>query len=116
MNLTSIASSALVLPFWSGERSTGWHSEAMGTISHLTKRTSRGDVLLGIVEGMILRCAAILKILMHHNSAPKGEPGQDSMPSSSGYSIVVSGAVLEKSKMCLFNTLILQCLHRSICV
>ncbi|CAM9646424.1 unnamed protein product, partial [Ectocarpus fasciculatus] len=45
----------VVLPFWSGERSTGWHVHASGVISGINRCTSSGDILHGIFEGIAVR-------------------------------------------------------------
>lgn len=50
----------VVLPFWSGERSTGWHVHASGVISGINRCTSSGDILHGIFEGIAVRLRRIL--------------------------------------------------------
>lgn len=48
-----------VLPFWSGERSTGWHAGARGAILGLSARTSPLDVLRATMEAIAYRLAHI---------------------------------------------------------
>lgn len=48
-----------VLPFWSGERSTGWHADAQGTIVGLTPQTRSIEVLRAAMEAVTYRFALI---------------------------------------------------------
>ncbi|MER3426867.1 MAG: carbohydrate kinase [Pyrinomonas sp.] len=48
-----------VLPFWSGERSTGWHAEARGAILGLSMRTRPIDIARATLEAVAYRFAAI---------------------------------------------------------
>lgn len=48
-----------VLPFWSGERSTGWHAEARGAILGLSTRTRPIDIACATLEAVAYRFAAI---------------------------------------------------------
>lgn len=50
----------LVLPFWSGERSTGWHGEQQGSISGLTQGTSSPQVLIALLVGVMARLHAVV--------------------------------------------------------
>jgi hypothetical protein len=52
-----------VLPFWSGERSTGWHLNASGVISGVCRDTGADDILQGILEGIATRLDRILLAL-----------------------------------------------------
>jgi gluconokinase len=54
-----------VLPFWSGERSTGWHKHATGTISNLDHGSTVGSVLMGIMEGLAYRLSVIIAAMKH---------------------------------------------------
>jgi gluconokinase len=54
-----------VLPFWSGERSTGWHEHATGTISNLDHGSTVGSVLMGIMEGLAYRLSVIIAAMNH---------------------------------------------------
>lgn len=51
-----------VLPFWAGERSTGWHENARGLITGLNLNTSREELIRGTLEALCYRYAAIYDI------------------------------------------------------
>lgn len=55
-----------VLPFWSGERSTGWHAHARGAILGLTARTTGADILRASAEAVAYRLARIADALAPH--------------------------------------------------
>lgn len=48
-----------LLPFWAGERSTGWHADARGAILGLTQHTRPTDILRAAMEAIAYRFAAI---------------------------------------------------------
>lgn len=52
-----------VLPFWSGERATGWSSSASGSIVGLTARTKPIDILRAGMEAVCYRFALLAKAL-----------------------------------------------------
>src|SRR5262249_15731511 len=51
------------LPFFSGERSTGWHSEARGTFTGLTLSADPIEILRASLESVCYRFAAIYERL-----------------------------------------------------
>jgi gluconokinase len=53
----------IVLPFFTGERSTGWNPLARGTVSGLRLETSPLDILQASMEAVAYRFAAIMKAL-----------------------------------------------------
>ena len=53
----------VVLPFWSGERSTGWHDNATGTITGLNHESTAACILLGIMEGLAYRISKIICLM-----------------------------------------------------
>jgi gluconokinase len=55
--------SPLVLPFWSGERSTGYRTGATGAILGLTLNTGAEDLVLSTLEGVTLRLSAIVRLI-----------------------------------------------------
>lgn len=71
-----------VLPFWSGERSTGWSSEARGAILGLSLRTEPLEILRAAMEAVAYRFAHIAKALE---------------PFAPGASIIASGTALRCS-------------------
>jgi len=52
-----------VLPFWSGERATGWSSSAQGSIVGLTAHTKPIDILRAGMEAVCYRFALLRKAL-----------------------------------------------------
>ncbi len=52
-----------VLPFWSGERSTGWHEHARGTIEGLSSSTQPIEILRAAMEAVAYRFALIAQAL-----------------------------------------------------
>ena len=71
-----------VLPFWAGERSTGWSTEARGAILGLTVRTQPIEILRAAMEAIAYRFALIAKDIDH--LAP-------------GAAIIASGTALRSS-------------------
>ena len=71
-----------VLPFWAGERSTGWSTEARGAILGLTLRTQPIEILRAAMEAIAYRFALIAKDL--EQLAP-------------GATIIASGTALRSS-------------------
>lgn len=52
-----------VLPFWAGERSTGWHAEARGAILGLTQHTRPLEILRASMESVAYRFVLIAQAL-----------------------------------------------------
>jgi gluconokinase len=52
-----------VLPFWSGERATGWSSSAQGSIAGLTATTKPIDILRAAMEAICYRFAFLARAL-----------------------------------------------------
>ena len=52
-----------VLPFWSGERSPGYHLDARGTLAGLTLHSTRADILQGLLEGVSFRLVEVLSLV-----------------------------------------------------
>lgn len=71
-----------ILPFWAGERSTGWHASARGSITGLTSYTRPIEILRAAMEAIAYRFARIAFVL--DEIAP-------------GASIVASGGALISS-------------------
>jgi gluconokinase len=69
-----------VLPFWGGERSTGWADDARGAIVGLRLHTTPAEILRAALEAVALRFAELDRVLM------------SAMPSSR--EVVASGGAL----------------------
>ena len=52
-----------ILPFWSGERSTGWNADARGGIFGLRQQTTTLDILRATLESIAYRFALIAQAL-----------------------------------------------------
>ena len=52
-----------ILPFWSGERSTGWFPDARGAILGLTQRTTTIDIVRAALEAIAYRFALVSRAL-----------------------------------------------------
>jgi gluconokinase len=82
--------SLVMAPFLSGERSTGFRSEATGAIMGLTLNTTPAHLVYACLEGVTLRLNAIVQRILKattSTSATRGEPVQ----------IVCSGKALEEN-------------------
>lgn len=55
-----------LLPFWSGERSTGWHPFASGAILGLTAHTRPAEIVRAALEAVAYRFASIAEALELH--------------------------------------------------
>jgi gluconokinase len=71
-----------LMPFWTGERSTGWHEDARGAILGLTLHTRPVEILRAAMEAIAYRFALITEALTR--SAPDA-------------SIIASGGALNAS-------------------
>ncbi len=52
-----------VLPFWSGERATGWHASAQGSILGLTGQTTPLEILRATMEAICYRFALLARAI-----------------------------------------------------
>jgi gluconokinase len=52
-----------ILPFWAGERSTGWHASARGAILGLTMHTRPLEILRAAMEAVAYRLALVAEAL-----------------------------------------------------
>jgi gluconokinase len=86
-----------VLPFWAGERSTGWSTEARGAILGLSLGTQPIEILRAAMEGIAFRFALIAKAL--ERLAP-------------GANIIASGTALRSSPV--WTQIIADVLGRSV--
>ncbi len=73
-----------VLPFWAGERSTGWNALARGAILGLTMHTRPAEILRAAMEAVAYRFALVARALD---------------PLAPGAEVVASGGALAASKV-----------------
>ena len=71
-----------VLPFWGGERSTGWSDDARGGIFGLRLHTPPVDIVRAALEGVALRLGALDRLL------------RAAMPDAAGDVVGTGGALL----------------------
>ncbi|HEX7173944.1 MAG TPA: gluconokinase [Pyrinomonadaceae bacterium] len=55
-----------ILPFWSGERSTGWHARARGAVLGLGAHTRPAEIVRAAQESVAYRLALIFDALIAH--------------------------------------------------
>jgi gluconokinase len=73
-----------VLPFWAGERSTGWNAEARGAVLGLTMHTRPVEILRAAMEAIAYRFALVARALD---------------PLAPGAEIIASGGALSASNV-----------------
>jgi gluconokinase len=73
-----------VLPFWAGERSTGWNAEARGAVLGLTMHTRPIEILRAAMEAIAYRFALIARALE---------------PLAPGAEVIASGGALSASNV-----------------
>lgn len=80
-----------VVPFLSGERSTGFRSGATGVMLGLTLQTTRAHLLKGCLEGVTLRLHAIVQLILKVTAqhTPSSTDGKDRVR------LICSGKALE---------------------
>lgn len=81
-----------MVPFLSGERSIGWRDGAKGCVHGLTRNVTSIDFMRSCLEGLMLRLAAVLKILVMYASQNGG------MDEADDIFIIVSGTALERNE------------------
>jgi len=94
----------LLLPFFSGERSTGFRIGATGSIIGLTRQSTQQELVLSCIEGITLRLWAILKLMdkVLVKYLPNGDT-RDTM-------ILVSGNALDRNE--LWRQMLSDCTQR----
>jgi sugar (pentulose or hexulose) kinase len=98
-DITEFMEAPLVLPFWSGERCTGWKHDSRGTITGLTHDTSPRQLLASLLDGVMVRLHEIVLLLddvLRGDGGGGRQEGAAYSPPSCVEAIVGSGAVLEK--------------------
>jgi gluconokinase len=86
----------LVLPFWSGERSTGYRTGATGAILGLTLNAGAEDLIISTLEGVTLRLYAIVQLIRRVMEDSHSSP-----------MILCSGKALERNV--LWRTMLADC-------
>ena len=86
----AIPNQLTTIPFFSGERSTGYRSGATGVLSGITRETTREDIIASSLEGVVLRLNAVLDLLVGARKSfiNKGEPNNPPRIVASGNGLV----------------------------
>jgi len=91
-------SKLIVIPFLSGERSTGFRAHATGCIFGVTRQTTPAKFVKACLEGVVLRLYAIVSLMLpilqqiHDSNARAKDQSGDMV-------IVASGTALEKNSV-----------------
>ena len=87
-----------MIPFLSGERSTGFRDGATGAIIGLTRETTPAHLLKGCLEGVTLRLKAVLS-LIQNTIENIGDESQEIEDKESSCRIIASGKALEVNSL-----------------
>jgi gluconokinase len=107
-------SAALMIPFLSGERSTGFRGSATGCIAGITRETTSVDILYACLEGVTLRLKAVIGTIYDIGFIDQDcryRLQQDDVISTV---LVVSGNALERNS--LWRQMIADCIGCSVVV
>jgi gluconokinase len=88
-------SKLVVIPFLSGERSTGFRAGATGAIMGLTRDTSSEHLMKASLEGICLRLRAVLELILKTRIESYHSCGSDSNVRPC---IIASGKALERNE------------------
>ena len=110
----SIGAAVTMIPFLSGERSTGFRGAATGCISGITRDTTPIDILLGCFEGVTLRLCAVIGLIEEVCHNQRKHETSDGSDDANQAILVVSGNALEKNT--LWRQMIADCSGLSVVV
>jgi gluconokinase len=85
-----------VLPFWSGERSTGWTGDARGAILGLTQKTTPVEIVRAAMEAIAYRFALISAALKETNSQAQIIATGNALRSSAVWSQIIADVLGER--------------------
>jgi gluconokinase len=112
-HLTSVpptsSSSLMVIPFFSGERNTGYRSNATGVMIGLTLQTRSHHIVKACLEGITLRLYAIIQLIVATVTPWLQQQHQNINNDLDELSMMIlcSGKALEKNQ--LWRTMIADC-------
>jgi gluconokinase len=87
----SSSQSLTVVPFLSGERSTGYRDNVTGAILGLTLETTSAHLMKACLEGVTLRLNAVLGLVRNATSASREREGDHPCVIASGKALEVNG-------------------------
>ena len=85
-----------ILPFWSGERSTGWSGDARGAILGLTQQTRPVEIVRAAMEGIAYRFALISRALKEIAPGAKVIATGNALRSSPVWSQIIADVLGER--------------------
>ena len=85
-----------ILPFWSGERSTGWTGDARGAILGLTQRTTPLEIVRAAIEAIAYRFALISSALKKIAPDAKVIATGNALRSSPAWSQIIADVLGER--------------------
>ena len=108
------SSSLTVIPFLSGERSTGFRNGAKGCISGVTRETTATHFMFSCLEAVILRIGAVLTLIRETTERTKIKGSCIDGAEHDGGCIVASGNALERNA--LWRQMLADCSGREVLV
>ena len=82
-----------VLPFWSGERSTGWHAEATGAIFGLRAHTRPAEIVRAAMEAVAYRFARVAAALEGHAQGAEVRASGGALRASPAWTRILADAL-----------------------
>jgi gluconokinase len=79
-----------ILPFWAGERSTGWHASARGAILGLTMHTEAIHILRAAMEAVAYRFGLIADALKDFAAPARFVASGDALQSSQTWTQIIA--------------------------
>mmetsp|Transcript_24974 Transcript_24974/g.49747 ORF Transcript_24974/g.49747 Transcript_24974/m.49747 type:complete len:633 (-) Transcript_24974:93-1991(-) len=117
-HFSSPNSTISMVPFLSGERSTGFRGGARACISGMTRETTPAHFMYACLEGVILRLGAVMKLIINVCSGLKISTLEGESPHGKGEKmhcvIVASGNALERNS--LWRQMLADCTGVSVVV
>jgi gluconokinase len=111
----------MVIPFFSGERNTGYRSNATGAMIGLTLQTRSHHIIKACLEGITMRLYAIIRqicctvrALLEQQHSDRITNGKDNDSNEIAMMILCSGKALEMNS--LWRTMIADCTGLPICM
>jgi gluconokinase len=84
-----------MIPFLSGERSTGYRAGAQACISNLTRETTSTDVMYSCLEGVVLRLHKVLQLINEACLRSPPSPAAENVKDI----LIASGTALEQNAL-----------------
>eukprot|EP00804_Cyclotella_cryptica_P028258 CCRYP_014616-RB/>CCRYP_014616-RB protein AED:0.03 eAED:0.03 QI:97/1/1/1/0.4/0.33/6/4178/641 len=103
-----------VIPFLSGERSTGFRGSATACISGITRETTPSDILYACLEGVTIRLAAVIDLIRKVCGVQQHRETSGDNQLNTKMLLVVSGNALERNS--LWRQMIADCTGWSVVV